>query len=147
MSKRNVELAHRWFEEVWNQGRLESIDEMASTEAVGEGQLHHGPPIDIKQFREFVRALRQAFPDFHVTIEDTIAARDRVVLRWRAQMSHRGSFMGVEPTGKSVVVSGVTILRYAKGKIVQGWDHWDQLGLLAQIGGVPAEFAPAHAAA
>ena len=147
MSKRNVELAHRWFEEVWNQGRLEAIDEMASAEAVGEGQLHHGPPIDLKQFREFAEDLRRAFPDLHVTIEDTIAAGDRVVLRWHAQMTHRGPFMGVESTGRNVTVSGVTILRYAKGKIVQGWDHWDQLGLLAQIGGVSQQFAPAHAAA
>src|SRR5947209_19370261 len=98
MSKRNVELAHRWFEEVWNQGRLESIDEMASTEAVGEGQLHHGPPIDIKQFREFARALRQAFRDFQVTVEDTIAARDRVVVCSRTQVSHRGACLGVYPT-------------------------------------------------
>jgi steroid delta-isomerase-like uncharacterized protein len=145
MSKRNIELAHRWFEEVWNQGRLEAIDEMASADAVGEGQIRQGDRINLDQFREFARGLRAAFPDFHVTMEDTIAAGDRVVLRWRAEMIHRGSFMGVEPTGRQVTVSGVTILRYARGKIVQGWDHWDQLGLLAQIGGVPDRFAPVAA--
>jgi steroid delta-isomerase-like uncharacterized protein len=147
VSKRNVELAKRWFEEVWNQGRLEAIDEMASPEAIGEGQLHHGRPIDLKQFREFAQQLRQAFPDFHVTIEDTIAAGDRVVVRWHAEMAHRGEFMGVPPTNRGVSVSGITILRYARGKIIQGWDNWDQLGLLVQIGAVPERFAPASAAA
>lgn len=147
MSKRNVELAHRWFDEVWNQGRLEAIEKMASPEALGEGQLHHGPPINLQQFRQFAEEMHRAFPGLRVTIDDTIASKDLVVLRWHADMTHRGPFMEVEPTGRQVKVTGITILRYARGKIVQGWDNWDQLGLLAQIGGVPERFAPVPAAA
>jgi len=147
MSKRNVELAHRWFEEVWNKGRMEAIAEMASPEAKGEGQLHHGPPINLQEFRQFAEEMQRGFPGLHVIIDDTIAAKDLVVLRWHADMTHRGPFMGVEPTGLQVKVTGITILRYARGKIVQGWDNWDQLGLLAQIGAVPKQFAPASAAA
>jgi steroid delta-isomerase-like uncharacterized protein len=145
MSKRNVELAHRWFEEVWNNRRLEVIDEMASRDALGEGQLHHGAPINIEQFREFARELQQAFPQLHLKIEDTIAADDRVVIRWHTEMVHEGAFMGVAATGRKVSLTGITILRFAEGKIVQGWDNWDQLGLLAQIGAIPERFAPVAA--
>ena len=142
MSKQNVELAHKWFEEVWNQRRLETIDEMASPEAIGEGQMHHGASINVEQFRQFARELQTAFPDFHLTIEDTISAADRVVVRWRAAMTHEATFMGVTPTGRKVSLTGITILRFVRGKIVQGWDNWDQLGLLLQIGAIPDRFAP-----
>jgi steroid delta-isomerase-like uncharacterized protein len=145
MSKRNVELAHRWFEEVWNNRHLEVIDEMASPDALGEGQLHHGAPINIEQFRQFAREMQNAFPQLHLKIEDTIASGDRVVIRWHTEMVHEGTFMGVAGTGRKVSLTGITILRFAKGKIVQGWDNWDQLGLLAQIGAVPGRFAPVAA--
>jgi predicted ester cyclase len=60
-------------------------------------------------------------------------------------MVHEETFMGVAGTGRKVSLAGITILRFAKGKIVQGWDNWDQLGLLAQIGAVPDRFAPVAA--
>jgi steroid delta-isomerase-like uncharacterized protein len=135
----NIALARRWFEELWNQGRFEIIDEMADTHAVGRGQMLHDAPIDLKQFREFAHHLRSAFPDFHVTIEDTIAEKDRVVLRWQADMTHSGQFLRYPATGKKVDISGITIFRLKEGKIVAGWDKWDQLGMLEQIGAVPEQ--------
>lgn len=142
----NITLAHRWFEDLWNRGRFEAIDEMADATAVGRGQMLHDAPIDLKQFREFAHHLRSAFPDFHVTIEDTIADEDRVVLRWRANMTHTGQFLHYLPTGKKVAVSGITIFRIRDGKIVAGWDNWDQLGMLEQIGAVPEQYPKSSAA-
>ena len=52
-------------------------------------------------------------------------------------MTHKGAFLGFAPTGKKVTITGTTMLRFANGKIVEGWDNWDQLGLLVQIGLLP----------
>lgn len=139
MSQENVALAHRWFEEVWNNKRLDAIDEMADTKAVGQGQTLHDGLINLEEFRAFAAHLQGAFPDLRLVIDDTVAQGDRVVVRWRLDMTHTGSFLRYTATQKKVNVSGITILRIANGKIVAGWDKWDQLGLLEQIGAVPVQ--------
>ena len=78
-----------------------------------------------------------AFPDFKVTLDQVIEQGDKVVTRWTTTMTHKGEFLGFAPTGKKATVTGTTILRILNGKIVEGWDNWDQLGLLVQIGVVP----------
>jgi steroid delta-isomerase-like uncharacterized protein len=137
MSQSNVSIAHRWFEEVWNQGRLSTIDELAFPHATGHGQIEGGAEINIPQFRALVETMLSAFPDFHVAIQDTISEGDRVVVRWTATMTHKGAFAGTPATGRRANVTGITILKVADGKIAEGWDNWDQLSLLTQIGAVP----------
>ena len=139
MSQENVALAHRWFEQVWNKKRLDAIKEMADPKAVGQGQTLHDGLINLEEFRAFASHLQSAFPDLELTIEDTVAEGDRVVVRWQLHMTHSGPFLRYAATQKRVNVSGITILRIANGKIVAGWDKWDQLGLLEQIGAVPVQ--------
>lgn len=138
MARENSALIHRWFEEVWNKGRMEAIDEMASASVIGHGQARHDTDIGLKEFKPFVVALRSAFPDMKIVIDHTIEQGDKAVARWTATMTHKGAFLGFAPTGKKVTITGTTMLRFANGKIVEGWDNWDQLGLLVQIGAVPA---------
>jgi steroid delta-isomerase-like uncharacterized protein len=147
LSHENAKIAHRWFEEVWNKKRLDAIDEMADPKAVGHGQQFHDGLINLEEFRAFASHLQSAFPDLKVTIDDTIAEGDRVVLRWQLHMTHSGQFLRYPPTNKKVNVSGITILRMANGKIVAGWDKWDQLGLLEQIGAVPVQVPKPNQAA
>lgn len=147
MSKENKALAHRWFEQVWNKKRLETIDEMAHPKVVGQGQVLHDGLIDLEEFRKFAQHLQSAFPDMRVKIEDTIAEGDRVVVRWQARMTHSGQFLHYPPTQKKVAISGITILSIENGKIAAGWDKWDQLGLLEQIGAVPRQYPKPGAAA
>ncbi len=137
MAQENSALVRRWFEEVWNQGRMEAIDEMASPDAIGHGQAQHDIDIGLKEFRKFAAGLHGAFPDFQVTLDQVIEQGDKVVTRWTTTMTHKGEFLGFAPTGKKATVTGTTILRIVNGKIVEGWDNWDQLGLLVQIGAVP----------
>jgi steroid delta-isomerase-like uncharacterized protein len=139
LSHENSKIAHRWFEEVWNKKRLAAIDEMADPSAVGQGQQFHDGLINLEEFRAFATHLQSAFPDLRVTIDDTVAEGDRVVLRWQLHMTHSGHFLQYPPSGKNVNVSGITIFRIANGKIVAGWDKWDQLGLLEQIGAIPKQ--------
>ena len=130
---------HRWFEEVWNQGRLETIDELFPADSVahglGEGNaVVRGP----EAFKPFVRNLREAIPDIHIRVEDIIAEGDRAAVRVVLEGTHRGPGLGVAPGGRPVRVSGIIIVRFAGDKIVEGWNSWDQLGLLQQIGAIPA---------
>jgi len=82
----------------------------------------------------FVERIRGAFPDINVVVEDAFGAKDKVVLRWSATMTHRGDHLGMPATGERVRLSGITIARFADKRIVEGWDNWDQLGMLKQIG-------------
>jgi steroid delta-isomerase-like uncharacterized protein len=138
MTQENSLLIRRWFEEVWNRGRMEAIEEMASPDVIGHGQAQHATDIGLKQFRVFAADLRGAFPDMKVTIDDVIEQGDKVVARWTATMTHRGQFLGMAPTGKKATITGTSTQRISGGKIVEGWDNWDQLGLLVQIGAIPA---------
>jgi steroid delta-isomerase-like uncharacterized protein len=131
----NSALIRRWFEEVWNQARLESVDELAAPDVIATGQLEHGRPIQgTEHFKNFARGIRSAFPDISIIVEDTIAQGDKVVARWTARMTHKGQFLGMEPTQKKVTVSGISVQRISNGKIVEAWDSWDQLALLVQLG-------------
>jgi len=131
----NTALIRRWFDEVWNKGRIETVDELASADVIARGQLEDGHDIKgVAHFKAFAQAIRAAFPDIVVTIEDTVAQGDRVVARWTATMTHQGDFLGLAPTQKKVTVSGTSIQRIVDGKIVEGWDNWDQLGLMVQLG-------------
>jgi predicted ester cyclase len=72
-----------------------------------------------------------------MSIQDTIAEGDQVVVRWTCKVTHTGPFLGMQPSGRKATVTGISILRFSEGKIVEGWNSWDQLGLLVQLGAVP----------
>jgi steroid delta-isomerase-like uncharacterized protein len=136
-------MIRRWFEEVWNKGRVSAIDEMAAADVIGHGQAQHGVDIGLKEFRPFAEKLREAFPDMYITIHATVEQGENVVARWTATMTHRGEFLGIAATGRRVTVTGTTMMRIVNGKIVEAWDNWDQLGLLVQLGAMAkAEFVP-----
>jgi steroid delta-isomerase-like uncharacterized protein len=134
----NARLIRKWFEEVWNQGREETVDAMCAKDVIGHGQAQHGADIrGPEHFKQFMRGFRSAFSDIHIEIHDTIEQGDKVVARWTTTMIHTGTFLNTAPTGKHVSVNGISIQRFAGGKITEGWDNWDQLGLLVQLGATP----------
>jgi predicted ester cyclase len=81
---------------------------------------------------------RGAFPDARVTVEDQIAEGDKVVDRWTATGTPTGDLMSVPPTGRRIEVSGITISRFAGGKIVEDWYQGDDLGMMQQLGVIPS---------
>jgi steroid delta-isomerase-like uncharacterized protein len=134
-AKENVALLRRWFQEVWNEGKTETIRELLAPDVIGIGELEDGRPLrGPEEFVSFVQRIRGAFPDIKVIVEDVFGAKDKVVLRWSATMTHRGDHLGIAATGKRVNISGTTIARIVDKKFVEGWDNWDQLGMLKQIG-------------
>ena len=132
----NVALIRRWFDEVWNQRKLDTIGEMMAPDAVDVGAA--GPDQVIRgsaEFRAFVEQFQKAFSRIRITIEDAFGSGDKVVVRWSAEMSHTGEAMGIPATGRSVRVRGMSLARFEDGKLVEGWDNWDQLGLQQQLQG------------
>jgi steroid delta-isomerase-like uncharacterized protein len=137
-AQENKGISRRFFEEVWNGGNLDAIDELSPPDGIlrdrdmGE---HRGRAAA----REFVTTYRKAFPDLRFAIEEQIAEGDKVVTRWMASGTHRGELMGIPPTEKSVRVSGVTIDRITDGKIAESIGSWDALGLMQQLGVLSGE--------
>jgi steroid delta-isomerase-like uncharacterized protein len=128
----NKATVERWFEEVWNKGRGEAIDEMFPADAVahGLGNDLRGPA----EFRLFHTAFRTAFPDVRVQLEGMIEEGDTVAYRFTATGTHLGDGLGFAATGRPVVFAGMGMARIAGGRIVEGWNVLDQLGMLSQLG-------------
>ena len=132
-------LVHRWFEEVWNQGREETVDELLAADAVahglGEGATSSRGP---EEFKIFLRNMRTALPDAHVEVLDTVVEGDKVAVRLLLTGTHLGDGLGVPPSGRAVSVPAITVARLSNGQMVEGWNSWDQLGFLQQIGAIPS---------
>ena len=131
MSETNRALAKRWFQEVWNDRKADTIDELLSADAIGhmEGMETRGTA-DFKKVRE---GLLDAFPDLRVIVEEIVAEGDNVVIRWRVNGSHHGHGLGFAPSGRAADFRGMTWLRFAGGRIVEGWDSWNQGALLQSL--------------
>ena len=127
-------LGRRWFELVWNQGRREAIAEMLAPDAVVHdgGSDASGP----EGFYPFYDRLRATISEIHVHIEDTFAEGDNLCVRWSCTGKHTGNGLGIAPTGKTIHVTGISILRVADGRLVEGWQNWDMLGMMEQINGL-----------
>ena len=129
-------IVRRFFEELWNQGKLDVADEIFATDYIFHepvaGEVR-GP----EGFKQFVSMYRIAFPDLQFRIEDQIAEGDKIVTRWTATGTHKGELMGISPTSVQVTVTGIGIARTDGGKIVEFWDNYDALGMLQQLGVVP----------
>ena len=126
-------LGRRWFEEVWNQQRREAITRMLAPDSV----LHDGgiDTVGPDGFHAFFDRLNATLSDLHLNVEDEIAEGDKICVRWSCKAKHTGDGLGFAPTGITIHVTGISILRVAGGKVIEGWQNWDMLGMLEQIKG------------
>jgi steroid delta-isomerase-like uncharacterized protein len=145
MSESNKAVVRRLIEEVWNKGNLQVADEL-----FGPSYAHHdasspdlgrGPEGEKKR----VTLYRNAFHDFRMTVEELFAEGETVIARWSCRGAHKGELNGIAPTGKQIAITGISIARFAGGKIVEGWVNWDALSLMQQLG-VVAEAGKAKVA-
>ena len=142
MSEQNKVLVRRTIEEVYNLGNLAVVDELVASDFVihsASDEIHGA-----EGAKQYVTMLRAAFPDIHITVEDQFAEGDRVATRWTAQATHTGTFQGIPPTGRQARVSAIDIDRIADGKVVECWTRIDELGLLQQLGVLPAPERAGH---
>lgn len=135
----NREIGRRVLEEMWGEGRLELADELYAPGYVDHASRGPEPEtvVGAAGIKEAVCTFRAAFPDLGYEVEELMAERDLVMARFSAQGTHRGVFLGVEPTGERITYTGTDINRIVDGKITESWVHYDALGLLEQLGLVP----------
>ena len=134
----NKALVDRITEEGLNQHNPALVDELCAPDFVfhNGSQTIQGLPIYKRYAVQFFRA----FPDAQFTTEAMVAEGDTVAVRRTFRGTHRGSLMGLPPTGRQVTISDMTMRRAANGKLVEGWNNADDLSLLRQLGVIPALF-------
>jgi steroid delta-isomerase-like uncharacterized protein len=133
----NLAVVRRVIDEAWNRGNLEVLDELVAANYVGHDPNIPHPSRGPAGFKESVMTARTTFADFQITVEDLVAAEDRVAGRITMRGTHRGALAGLPPTGKSVEFSGMFVRRLEGGQFVEGWGITDLFGLLRQIGAIP----------
>ncbi len=132
----NKALVRRFVDEVQSGGNIDLIDEICSP-----GFVNHSAPPGIPADREGIKILtamfRGAFPDSHFTVEDMVAEGDKVVTRKTFHGTHEGEFMGIPPSGRSVSMGLIDIVRISEGRVVEHWSEGDSLGMMQQLGVIP----------
>ncbi len=139
-AEENKTVIRRLTNEALNQGNMDVLDHV-----LADTFTYHDPAnpevTSRDDYKQFVTALRTAFPDIHFTIEDEVADGDQLAVRWTMRGTHRGDLVmpagPIPPTGKQVQVSGITLIRFTEGKVVEEWQNADNLGFLQQLGVIP----------
>jgi len=131
--ERNKELVRRLFEDVLNGGRLGLLDQL-----IGNGYVEHNPSHNQASGAAGVRAkvesLKAAFPDIRFVLEELIAEGAIVAARYQWRGTHKGTFLGIAPTGRRLAVRGMDFYRIEDGKLLEHWDNVDEFGMLSQLG-------------
>jgi uncharacterized protein len=145
----------RWFEELWNKKNYAITQELVHPDFTAHGAGGQ----DIKQgpngVADLVRTWHAAFPDGHMTMDDIITEGDFSVIRMTFKGTHMGDFYGIPPCGKVITATSIGIDKVIDGKITEGWGELDMLGMMTQMGAIPApgsqpmnkieaEVTPAH---
>ena len=139
----NKALLRRWFEEVWNKGRAEAIDEMFAPDGLAHGLAGGEPLRGPAHFKQFFHTFKDAFPDIEVVVEDTVAEGDKVAARCTVRGRHHGDTLGFAATKRPVEFTGICIARWRDGQIIEAWNNFDFMTMYQQLGVVPP---PADAA-
>jgi steroid delta-isomerase-like uncharacterized protein len=132
----NKTLVRRYVEEVLNKRNLALIDELFAPTFID----HDTSMPEAKGaagVKRLAAMVHDSFSDLHFTVEDMVAEGDKVVYRYSVRGTHKGSFMGIAPTGEQFAVTGIHIYRVADGKLQEEWENWDVPGLMRQLGVIP----------
>jgi predicted ester cyclase len=136
MSTSCESLTRRWFEEVWNQRRESTIDEMLAPQAAlhgiasPDGQTVRGP----SGFKVYWRTILNALPDVRITVLDTVTENNKVAVRCLVEGTHHGEGLGVAVTKQKVKFTGIGIAHFQNGQIAEAWNEFDFLGVYQQLG-------------
>lgn len=137
-SEQSSAIVRRSIEEIWNTGNMTAVEDLFATDYVGHFAATPEPVCGHSALRAFASHYFTAFPDLSFSIDDLVTQDNKVVVRWSARGTHRGPLMGLPPTGKAATTSGMWIHRVANGRIAEQWGVFDTLGLLQQLGAIPA---------
>ena len=135
MSEQNKALVRRHYTDF--DRKPSPLDETLAPNFVAHAPGAPGP-MNLAAFKQFHDVLFAGFPDGRHTVEDMVAEGDKVASRFTMHATHRGTFQGVPATGKPITLTGMITDRISGGKIVEKWFEYDAIGLMMQIGAIPA---------
>jgi steroid delta-isomerase-like uncharacterized protein len=127
-------IAQRYFNEVWNEGKVDVLEELLAPDYINHTPSTPNPPPGPAGLKPIVRAIRQAFPDLHYTIEDIVVGADTIAIRTTMSGTHEGDLFGIPATHRHVKVMQIQIERIKNGRIVEHWRVTDDLTLMRQLG-------------
>ncbi len=134
MSVENNKAIARRFIQVWGNADLDVIDELAAPSLIVRYPTIPQVIQSSREFRHVLAGFRSAFPDASLQVEEEVAEGDRVAIRWSFAGTHKGTFMGIPPTGREVTWTGITIYRIVDGRVVQEQGEEDFAGFFRQVG-------------
>lgn len=135
MTIENDALVRRWFEEVWNKGRADAVDEMLAEDALVFGLSDNGEPVHgPAEFKAFHQTFRAAFPEVIVIVEDIVSEGDKIAVRCTVRGRHTGDSLGFAATHADTEFTGIAIVRIVNDKIVEAWNNFDFLTMYKQLG-------------
>lgn len=143
MTADNKALMRRWFNEVWNNGRAETIDELFAPDGIAYGLAGGATLCGPENFKPFFQQFKDAFPDIEVIVEDAIAEGDLVAARCTVRGQHQGHTLGFAATQRPVEFTGICIARWRDGRIVEAWNNFDFMTMYRQLGVTPPDSAAA----
>jgi steroid delta-isomerase-like uncharacterized protein len=132
----NKKLFRRWLEEVVNENNYGVVEELLAPDYVAH--FPGGQDMDRDGHRGMVEVFAAAFPDWRESIQEVLAEGDKVAMRVTAGGTHTGDFQGMEPTGRTLTITGMAFARIENGRIAESWWDFDALGLMQQLGAIPA---------
>jgi steroid delta-isomerase-like uncharacterized protein len=147
MSADNKSIVRRLYDEVWNERKMEVLQELISPSHALHAANTSGSKIGPDAYKRNINQFLTAFPDLRFDIEDTVSENDKVVACWTISGTHKGEYLGIPATDQKISVEGVTIHHVAGGKIMDSFANWDALGLMQQLGVVPLFGQPKGATA
>ena len=130
----NKAIVRQFFRVGPSEGNLIEANKLLSSDFVMHTPLPTAP--GIKRMDDVITTCRAAFENLNVTVEDMVAEGNKVAARFTARGIHKGAFMGLQPTGKPIIMTGIEIFRIENGKIAELWGEANLLGLMQQIGSV-----------
>ena len=138
MSEENKALYRKFVDEVINKKNLAAIDELMASDYIEHDEMPPGMASGVEGMKQMMGMFFSAFSDLQTTTEDVIAEGDRVVGRHVFTGTHSGDFMGIPATGKRVSIGEIHIVRIVNGKGVEHWGQVDMMGMMQQLGVIPA---------
>ena len=141
MNTQNETLVRNFYADVWNQGHIEAAGKYYAEDYVDHNPAVPGQPAGLVGAKAVFSAFLTAFPDLTFTVDQVVSDGDKIAARYTAKGTNTGSFVGMPPTGRGIVVTGIELYRIAGGKVAERWGSFDQFGLMAQLGAIPAPAA------
>jgi steroid delta-isomerase-like uncharacterized protein len=133
----NTSMVLYFVQKFWNEQNVGGLDNTHSPDFIAHIPVIPGNPFPFYVYKQVCLLHLAAFPDLRITVDNIIAEGDKVAVRWTATGTHLGELMGIPASGRQIKFTGITIHRFADGKIVENWWVYDAMGMMQQITAPP----------